>query len=644
MQVDARHRFENFVTGSANHLAVAAAHAVAEQPGLTYNPLFVYSGSGLGKTHLIGAIGNLVLQKQPDLSVEYVTLDEFVEQLHAAIASNEGERFKQRYGRVDVLLLDDVQFLTGRRETQTELLRLLNALQGTGRQVVMTSDRPPSDIPDVDERLITRLSGGLIVDIGAPDYETRIAIMRAKCEERDVRFENGVIEELARLEFGNVRELQGALNKIIAMQTLGGQEVKPSQIRAMFGVEAAPPPKPPRRSSASMRKPSLDFQSFVSDIATAVAQHVDPWKIKVAEAVAYWSGEGYRTATLERLLQEGGPKADYESALRDYFTRVDQLHELEDHATAIDAALGGNDVFRDPERLGEAEALVNRATSGATPPPGPSAAFARDEFEVGPSNQLAVRAADAVIEEPGKKYNPLFVHGPSGVGKTHLVNAIGNEMINLSGGAAVVACVSAQQFMDELIAALQDGSVDRWRTRYRAADALVIDDVQFVAGKERTQEELFHVFNTLYGEGKQLVFASDRPPRQLDGLEERLRSRFEGGLVVEMQHPDPALRQKLYAHYLQRVETPERTALIAYLAERDVASVREVIGVVNRLVAAADMAGAQLTVALAKTELDSGLPVQHAPDAPAADGYFLDDEKIIWHLSDLGLRLIEDPK
>ena len=114
--------------------------------------------------------------------------------------------------------------------------------------------------------------------------------------------------------------------------------------------------------------------------------------------------------------------------------------------------------------------------------------------------------------------------------------------------------------------------------------------------------------------------------------------------MVEMQHPDPALRQKLYAHYLQRVETPERTALIAYLAERDVASVREVIGVVNRLVAAADMAGAQLTVALAKTELDSGLPVQHAPDAPAADGYFLDDEKIIWHLSDLGLRLIEDPK
>src|SRR5262245_4190171 len=123
MHVDARHRFDNFVTGSANRLAVAAARAVAEQPGLTYNPLFIYSGSGLGKTHLIGAIGNHVTQTDAKLSVEYITLEDFVEQLHAAIAANEADRFKQRYGRVDVLLIDDMQFLTGRRETQTELLR-----------------------------------------------------------------------------------------------------------------------------------------------------------------------------------------------------------------------------------------------------------------------------------------------------------------------------------------------------------------------------------------------------------------------------------------------------------------------------------------------------------------------------------------
>jgi len=648
VHVDPRHRFENFITGTANRLAVAAARAVAEQPGLTYNPLFIYSSSGLGKTHLISAIGNLVLQKEPNSSVEYVTLEEFVEQLHAAIASNETERFKQRYGRVDVLLMDDVQFLTGRRETQTELLRLLNALQGTGRQVVMTSDRQPSDIPDVDERLITRLSGGLIVDIGAPDFETRIAIMRAKCDERGVKFMNGVIDELARMEFGNVRELQGALNKLMATQTLGGEQVRPEQVRAMFGIQPArpktpQPQAPARRASRAMGRPNLDFQSFVSDVATAVAQHVDPWKLKVAEAVAYWTEEGYRTGMLERLLQKAGPKTDFEGGLRDYFAAVERLRELEEKTASLDGALANDPMFRDPERLKEAEALVSRALHGATPPPGPSSDFARSAFEVGQSNQLAVRAADAVIAEPGKKYNPLFIHGPSGVGKTHLANAIGNEIIDQSGGAAVVACVSAQQFMDELIAALQDGTVDRWRVRYRGADALIVDDVQFVAGKERTQEELFHVFNALYSEGKQLIFASDRPPRQLDGLEERLRSRFEGGLVVEVQTPDRALRQKLFAHYLEHVDTPERDALIKYLADRPAANVREVIGVVNRLVAAAEIAGMPLLLSVARTELETG-PMPHAPEVRSADAFFLDDEKIVWHLPDLGARLIEDPR
>jgi chromosomal replication initiator protein len=651
MQVDARLRFENYVTGSANRLAVAAARAVAEQPGLSYNPLFIYSSSGLGKTHLISAIGNLVQQRDPKATVEYVTIEDFVEQLHAAIGGNETERFKQRYGRVDVLLLDDVQFLTGRRETQTELLRLLNALQGTGRQVVMTSDRTPTDIPDVDERLITRLSGGLIVDIGAPDYETRIAILRAKCEERGVRFQAGVVEELANIEFNNIRELQGALNKLIATQTLGGGHVLPENVRGMFAEQFARRPSqrtnaitPAQAPRATGAGPKLDFQNFISDIAGAVAQHIDPWKVKVAEAVAYWSGEGYRTVMLERLLNSPESNINYESALKEYLALVQKLRELEGRATAVDPAIGATDVFRDPERVAEAEALATKAIEGATPPPGPQSAFARGQFEVGSSNQLAVRAADAVIEEPGKRYNPLFVHGPSGVGKTHLINAIGNEIINASGGASIVACVSAQQFMDELIAALQDGSVDRWRSRYRSADVLVIDDVQFVAGKERTQEELFHVFNALHSEAKQLVFASDRTPRQLDGLEDRLRSRFEGGLVVEMQAPDRGLRQKLFAHYLSEVETPDREALVSYLADRNASSVREVIGVVNRVVAAADNIGIPLTLSIAKKELDPALAPQNSPDVRAGDDFFLDNEKVVWHLPDISVRLIEDAK
>jgi chromosomal replication initiator protein len=650
VQVDGRFRFDNYIVGSANKLAVAAARAVAESPGLTYNPLFIYSGSGLGKTHLLAAIGNHVLQAQPQSNVEYVTLDEFVEQLHAAIASAEGDRFKQRYGRVDVLLVDDVQFLTGRRETQAEMLRLLNALQGTGRQIVMTSDRPPAEIADVDERLITRLAGGLIVDIGPPDYETRVAILLAKCQDRGIRFRPGVIEELGRLEFRNIRELQGALNRVIAFQTLGEEQIRPEDVLGVLGdvPQARSSGKISLPAPSSGPAPTLDFQGFLTDIAHAVSESVEGWKLRIAEAIAYWSGEGYATATLERLMEEPSKPANYEAVLRGYSATVDRLRELEAQVTGIDAALGGDPVFRDPERLREAEALVQRAQSGATPPPGPSVEYTRAGFEVGQSNQLAVRAADAVAAEPGRRYNPLFIIGPSGVGKTHLVNALGHELVNASGGAAAVACVSAQQFMDELIAALQEGTVDRWRARYRGADALVIDDVQFVAGKERTQDELFHVFNTLHAEGKQLVFASDRPPRELSGLEERLRSRFEGGLVVEMQEPDRALRERLYARYLDGVAPGGREPIAAYLADRPAASVREIIGTVHRLAAAADLAGVPLTLEIARRELEPagaaapGLASPMPVLAAAADNFFLDTEKIVWDWPDVVSRVIEE--
>ncbi|HVE78802.1 MAG TPA: DnaA/Hda family protein [Gemmatimonadaceae bacterium] len=628
-----RFRFDNFVVGSANRLAAAAARAVAEAPGTAYNPLFIYSGSGLGKTHLVAAVGHLLGELQPAAVVEYVTLDDFVEQLHAAIAAGQTDSFKQRWQRVDLLLLDDVQFLTGRRETQSELLRLFNALATAGRQIVMTSDRPPNEIADVDERLVTRLSGGLIVDIGPPDYETRVAILRQKTEERKIELAAGVLEEIAALEHANVRELQGALNRVVAQQAVG-KAVAPVDVRPILGLPAA------RATPAG----GSEFLSFVSDIATTVAQHVEGWKARLGEAVAYWQGEGYRTGPLDRAMQ-GKREPEVQALLEQFSATVDRLRALEEQATGVDAALGGGDVFRDPDRVTEAEELVTRALAGDEPPPGPSSAFTRDGFEVSASNQMAVRAADAVVEEPGKKYNPLFIHGPSGVGKTHLLHAVGNELVDASGGAITVSYVSAQTFIDELIAALQDGTVERWRARYRAADALLVDDIQFVAGKERTQEELFHVFNELHAQGKQIVFTSDRPPKELEGLEERLRSRFEGGLVVALSKPDRPLREKLFARYLSQVEPPPEDGLLEYLADRTAASVREIIGTVHRLAAAADVAGVTLTVALARAELEgAGTAPAAAPASTSApvDSFFLDDEKVVWDWPDVSGRAIEE--
>ena len=232
---------------------------------------------------------------------------------------------------------------------------------------------------------------------------------------------------------------------------------------------------------------------------------------------------------------------------------------------------------------------------------------------------MAVRAADAVIAEPGQRYNPLFIAGPSGTGKTHLLNAIGNELARRDGTTRV-ACVGAQLFIDELIAALQDGQIERFRARYRAADALLIDDVQFVAGKERTQEELFHVFNHFHSAGKQLVLVSDVPPKAIEGLEDRLRSRFEGGLVAELEAPDRALREKLYGRYLGEVAGGDDAELLGYLAERPVTSVRELIGVVHRLQAAVETSGQALTLAAARQELEPAGAVEHRAAGHGAAG------------------------
>src|SRR2546426_3325929 len=237
-----RFSFETFVVGAANRLAVTAGHTVAESPGAAYNPLFIYSGSGLGKTHLLMAVGHAAKKAAPKLNIEYLTLDEYVEAFHASVAAGQGDAFRRRFQNVDVLLVDDVQFLTNRKEMQSELLRLTEALQTAGRQIVLTGDRPPPQIADLDERLISRLSGGLVVDIGVPDYETRVAILRRKSEERGVRFDPGVFETVAGAEFANVRELMGALNRLVAFQAVNEASVTPETAKRILGLSPAAAP------------------------------------------------------------------------------------------------------------------------------------------------------------------------------------------------------------------------------------------------------------------------------------------------------------------------------------------------------------------------------------------------------------------
>jgi len=634
--LDGRFRFDNYVVGASNRLAVAAGRAVAESPGASYNPLFIYSPSGLGKTHLIGAIGFAARQLQPELVVEYVPLDDFVDQLHLAISSGQVDAFKQRYQRIDLLLLDDVQFLTGRRETQSEMLRIFNALQGSGRQIIMASDRPPTEIADVDERLVTRLAGGLIVDIGLPEYETRVAILRSKCAEREMSFADGVLEELARLPCGSVRELQGALNRLAAHEALGERPVTPATVRSIVAAGRVTPEF--GRVAATSHD---EFAGFVSDIAVAVAQHVDGWRVRLGERIAHWQAAGYRTTMLERALAMN-EEADVESLDATFASGVARLEQLEAQAVLLDPRLAGLDVFRDPQRIGDAEARVEQAMAAQNPPPGPWPAFTLETMIAGRSNQLALRAAEATIAAPGTSYNPLFVHGGPGVGKTHLVHAVGNALRRKAALSGPVACVSGSQFVDELIAALQEGTVDRWRARYRTAGALIVDDVHAIAGKERSQDELFHLFNALHSAGKQLVLASDRPPSEIGELEARLRSRFDGGLVVAIQPPDRALREALYARMLQDRAPDAEPGVAALLAELPVSGAAEVEAVIDRVLHAARAAGGATTLSLVRRELGAGGAATPVSTPAVADKSFLDAEKIVMEWVELDGRVIEE--
>jgi len=634
--LDGRFRFDNYVVGASNRLAVAAGRAVAESPGATYNPLFIYSPSGLGKTHLIGAIGFAAKQLQPELVIEYVPLDDFVDRLHIAISAGHGEAFKQLYQRVDLLLLDDVQFLTGRRETQSEMLRIFNSLQGSGRQIIMASDRPPSEIADVDERLVTRLAGGLIVDIGLPEYETRVAILRNKCAEREMTFANGVLEELARLPCGSVRELQGALNRLAAHEALGERTVTPANVRAIISGARVTP-----EFGGATPGASDEFAGFLSDIAVAVAQHVEGWRVRLGERIAHWQKAGYRTTMLDRALSLT-EEADVDALDAAFASGVTRLEQLEAQAVLLDPRLAGLDVFRDPQRVAEAEVRVEQAIAAHDPPPAPWPAYTLETLLAGKSNQLALRAADAAVNAPGSQYNPLFVHGGPGVGKTHLVHAVGNALRRKEGLSGPVACVSGSQFVDELIAALQGGTVDRWRSRYRAAGALIVDDVHALAGKERSQEELFHLFNALHSAGRQVVLASDRPPSEIGELEARLRSRFDGGLVVAIQPPDRTLREALYSRMLMDRAPDAEPGVAALLAELPVSGAGEVESVVDRVAHSARAAGGPITMSIVRRELNSGGAATPVSVPTIGDKSFLDAEKIVMEWPDLDGRVIEE--
>ena len=218
-----KYTFENFVVGPFNELAQAAAWAAAKNPGQVYNPLFIYGGVGLGKTHLLQAVGNEVIKNFSQKKVKYVPSEKFTSGVVASIRNKEMEKFKSRYQAIDVLIIDDIQFLAGKEKTQEEFFHTFNTLYEKNKQIVLSSDRPPKAIPALAERLRSRFEGGMIADIGYPDLETRIAILKTKALERKVEFSDEVYNYISSNIQRNIRELEGALNRLVAYQKLNNQ-------------------------------------------------------------------------------------------------------------------------------------------------------------------------------------------------------------------------------------------------------------------------------------------------------------------------------------------------------------------------------------------------------------------------------------
>ena len=210
-----RYTFDNFVVGSFNELAHAAALAVSDNPGCTYNPLFIYGGTGLGKTHLIQAVGNKISNRLKKEKVKYISSEKFVSAIVSAIRTNSMESFKASLAPIDILILDDIQFIAGKNKCQEEFFHVFNSLYEKNKQIILSSDRPPNAIPELEDRLRSRFEGGMIADVSLPDYETRLVILKTKIQEKGVEMPEEILEYIAANVKKNIRELEGALNKLL---------------------------------------------------------------------------------------------------------------------------------------------------------------------------------------------------------------------------------------------------------------------------------------------------------------------------------------------------------------------------------------------------------------------------------------------
>ncbi len=322
-----RYTFDTFVVGNSNKLAFAACQSVAENPGSKYNPLFIYGGVGLGKTHIMQAVGNAILKKDPKKNIVYVTSEKFTNDFISSITDKKTNGFKDKYRKVDVLIVDDMQFLAGKEQTQEEFFHTFNALHQANKQIIIASDRQPKAIPTLEERLRSRFEWGLIVDIQQPDLETRIAILQRKSKLRGYIVPLEVLDFIARNIQQNIRELEGALNRVLAYCELNGTQPNIDLVKNILNSLISNPRKHSFTARQIIEKTADYYDIPVNEILGAKRDK----EIVVPRQVAMY--------LMREELHLSYPKIAREIGKKDHTTAIHSCEKIEKE-------LDGNELLR----------------------------------------------------------------------------------------------------------------------------------------------------------------------------------------------------------------------------------------------------------------------------------------------------------
>lgn len=330
--LDPRFTFDTFVIGGSNNIAYAAAKAVAAQPAKAFNPLYIYGDVGLGKTHLLHAIGNKIKEDNPSARITYVTSETFTNELIQSIQDNTNAQFRNKYRNVDVLMIDDVQFIAGKNTTQEEFFNTFNTLHTSGRQIVISSDKPPKEIPALEERLRSRFEGGLITDIQSPDYETRMAILQKKADQENIIIDPRVLSLIATKANANIRQLEGAFTRVVAFSKLLGTPITLSM--ADSALKDIIEDVQERRVTVPMvQQVVADFYSVSVDAMTSSRRTAD---VTYPRQVAMYLSREMTDLSLKAIGEQFGG--------RNYSTIISACNKIEDDMR-FDPELGK--VFKD---------------------------------------------------------------------------------------------------------------------------------------------------------------------------------------------------------------------------------------------------------------------------------------------------------